>query len=66
MRPGILLANFNEWAKANGEETVSANAFAQLIDRTRELTRVRTNGVRLVQGIGLQAQPSQRWGGDDA
>ena len=63
---GILLANFNDWAKANGEETINANTFAQLIDRTPGLTRVRTSSARLVQGIGLQASKDSRWADNDA
>ena len=55
MKPGVLLADFNTWAKANGEEAVSRNVFSELIDRTPGLRRVKTNGVRLVDGIGLKA-----------
>ena len=31
------------------------NAFAEMIDRTRGLTRVRPGGVRCVKGIGFRA-----------
>jgi putative DNA primase/helicase len=55
LKPGILLANFNEWAKANGEETITSNAFAELIDRTPGLMRAKSDGARLVRGIGLRA-----------
>lgn len=54
-KPGILLAAFNEWAKANGEDTVGNNSFAEMIDRMDGLTRTKAHGVRLVRGIGLQA-----------
>ena len=60
LKPGLLLADFNAWAKANGEETVSANAFSELIDRTPGLSRMRTHGVRYVKGIGLKA-PDNAW-----
>ena len=63
LKPGLLLADFNTWAKANGEETVSANAFAELIDRTPGLSRERSNGARLVKGIGLNP-PAKGWRGD--
>jgi putative DNA primase/helicase len=53
-RPGILLADFNAWAKENGEETASSNSFAELISRTPKLERDKVNGVRLVKGIGLK------------
>ena len=62
--PGVLLTDFNTWAKASGEETVTANDFAQLIDRTPGLKRHKTNGARLVRGIGLQII-SARDGRDD-
>lgn len=58
LRPGLLLANFNAWAKENGEDVVGNNAFAELLDRTPGLTRTRANGVRLVKGIGLNAPGS--------
>ena len=55
LKPGLLLADFNAWAKANGEEIVTSNAFAELIDRTPGLSRGRSDGVRFVKGIGLKA-----------
>jgi putative DNA primase/helicase len=56
LKTSMLLVNYNEWAKANGEDIVSSNAFAELIDRTPGLTRVRGGGgVRLTKGIGLRA-----------
>jgi len=64
LKPGILLADFNAWAKANGAEPASANVFAELIDRTPGLRRAKSNGVRFVGGIGLQIQPN-RDGRDD-
>jgi putative DNA primase/helicase len=64
LKPGILLTNFNNWAKANGEEMVSSNAFAELIDRFPGLTRDKSHGVRLVKGIGLKT-PSRGDDGDD-
>ena len=60
MKPGLLFADFNAWAKANGEETVNSNAFAELIDRTAGLSRERTHGVRFVKGIGLKP-PQNGW-----
>jgi putative DNA primase/helicase len=53
-RPGSLLADFNVWAKANGEDGMSNNAFAEMINRTEGLVRERANGVRTVKGIGLR------------
>lgn len=60
LRTGILLANFNAWARENGEEPVGANAFAELIDR-KDLTRVKSDGVRMVRGIGLKAPEGRNW-----
>jgi putative DNA primase/helicase len=64
LKPGILLADFNAWAKANGEEIVSNNAFAELVDRTPGLERTRVNGARLVKGIGLHAPPGHTGSAD--
>jgi putative DNA primase/helicase len=61
LKPGILLTSFNNWAKANGEEAVGSNAFAELTDRFPGLAREKSNGVRLVRGIGLKAP----WREDD-
>jgi putative DNA primase/helicase len=52
-KPGLLLTDFNSWAKENGEETVSTNAFAEMIDRTPELTRDKSHGIRIVRGVML-------------
>ncbi len=53
-KPGILLAAFNEWAKANGEDLVSNNTFAEMIDRMDSLKRTKLHGVRLIRGLGLR------------
>jgi putative DNA primase/helicase len=50
---GLLFADFNSWLKASGEETISGNAFAELIDRTPGLRREKSNGVRVVKGVLL-------------
>jgi putative DNA primase/helicase len=57
LKPGLLLENFNAWARGNGEEMVSGNTFAELIDRTAGLRRVKKNGTRVVEGIGLNPHP---------
>ncbi len=62
-KPGVLLADFNQWARENGEEAVSNNTFAELIDRTPGLKREKAHGVRLVKGIGLRASTGDD--GDD-
>jgi hypothetical protein len=59
MQPGILLASFNNWAKANGDEPVAGNAFAELIDRHPGLGRVKSHGRRLIRGIGLEGTQQQ-------
>ena len=59
MKPGTLLADFNVWARGNGEEATTGSAFAEMIDRFGKLTRTKTNGVRLVRGIALK--PEQVW-----
>ncbi len=55
VEPGILLSNYNSWAKTNGEEVATSNAFAEMIDRIPSLRRVKSDGRRLVKGIGLKA-----------
>jgi putative DNA primase/helicase len=55
LKPGLLLSDFNTWAKVNGEEVFSGNSFAELIDRTPGLKRDKSGGVRLIRGIGLKA-----------
>lgn len=62
-KPGVLLADFNSWAQANGFITFTNNAMAEALDRQSGLSRVKTNGVRLVKGIGLKA--TSRGGRDD-
>lgn len=61
LRPGELLSDFNEWAKANGEETAGRNSFAELIDRTPGLEREKSDGVRWVKGIGFKMNPGKQW-----
>ena len=57
LKPGLLLASFNRWAKDNGEVQVGNNEFAEMIDRQGGLKRVKKHGVRLVEGIGLNPPP---------
>ena len=58
-KPGALLADFNAWAKANGEELMGNNAFAEMVDRTAGLVRKASHGVRLVKGIGFKPPPQK-------
>jgi len=60
IKPGLLLADFNSWAKGSGEEQIAANEFAELIDRTQGIRRMKTDGVRVVRGIGLKIVHDQR------
>jgi putative DNA primase/helicase len=64
-RPAPLLAAFGQWAKASGETTPSAAEFAELVDRHPALTRTKSNGARLVKGIGLRSSGDGRTWGDD-
>ncbi len=56
-KPGALLADFNTWARENGEETTNNNAFAEMLDRTPGLERARPKGVRWLKGIGFRPPP---------
>ncbi len=55
-RPGVLASDFQAWAKANGEEAVSSNEFAELVNRTPGLKRTKTEGVPWVRGIGFKVE----------
>ena len=60
--PSILRTSFNRWARANGEEEMGGNAFAEAIDQfdsTPPLTRGRANGKRFVKGIRLNQRPNE-------
>jgi putative DNA primase/helicase len=61
VRPAALIANFNTWAKENGEKPLSANEFAEHVTRTPGLKRGRANGVRFVQGVGLKPDGSRSY-----
>jgi putative DNA primase/helicase len=56
MKPSTLLSNFNGWAQSNGYPTMTSNSFAEAIDRHPGLKRVKSDGVRLVRGIGFRAE----------
>jgi putative DNA primase/helicase len=60
LKPSILLADFNAWARDGGEDPMASNGFAEMIDRTPGLKRVINHGVRLVRGIGLRVN-QQGW-----
>jgi hypothetical protein len=51
----MLLAKYNDWARTNGEDPVSSNAFAELVDRILGLTRTRGRG-----GVRLTLSPRHR------
>jgi putative DNA primase/helicase len=55
-KTGTLRADFNHWARANGEDEVSGRAFAELIDHTPGLNRLREpgTGARMTNGIALK------------
>jgi putative DNA primase/helicase len=67
LKTGILLADFNTWARANGEDELTGKAFAELIDQTPGLTRVRgRGGVRMTKGAALRPRSDQRrWDAPD-
>jgi putative DNA primase/helicase len=60
--PSMLRGNYNQWAKSNGEDEMGGNAFSEAIDQftppitnppTAPLKRVKSDGNRLVRGIGI-------------
>jgi putative DNA primase/helicase len=65
LEPARLRGSFNTWAKANGEEELGGNAFAEAIDQFEgaPLKRLSSHGKRWVKGIGLK--PTSRWGNDN-
>ncbi len=54
--PGKLHADYQHWAKSNGEDSLSANEFAELLDRKQGFQRVKTNGTRTIRGVGLKPE----------
>jgi P4 family phage/plasmid primase-like protien len=67
-RTGILLADFNAWARDNGEDSHTSNSFTQLIDHTPGLQRGREGGTgnRVTRGIALKVPPYYRpWDATD-
>lgn len=61
MRAGELHSSFTQWARGNGEEAPSAVGFAEMVDRHPKLKRAKTNGIRLVIGVGLKPAEGHRW-----
>ena len=64
IRPAALIASYNAWAKENGEKALSANEFAEHVNRTKGLVRVRSNGQRHVKGVGLKPDNSKGYHND--
>lgn len=60
VEPGKLLDSFKKWAKENHEDPLSANQFAELLDRTPGLKRDRRNGKRWVDGIMLKPTAEEK------
>lgn len=52
--PAALLADYNGFAKAAGQPGVSANEFAETVERAPGLTRRKSNGMRWIVGIRLR------------
>jgi putative DNA primase/helicase len=64
-KPSHLLTAFNKWARDNGEDELSGNAFGDLINRTTGLKRVTVHGEKLIKGINLRPPPHRRWDPSD-
>jgi putative DNA primase/helicase len=66
-KPAQLIADFNTWAKENGEKPLSANEFAETVNRTPGLKREKSNGIRWVCGVGLKVSETRTYrdGRDD-
>jgi putative DNA primase/helicase len=61
---GKLRADFNQWAKANGEDEMNGNDFAEAIDQHEPPFKRKKGhaGKRLVWGIGLKPpEPNDNW-----
>lgn len=63
--PGALLSDFNSWARANGEDPLTNNTFAEMLDRTPAIRRVRVKGARICRGIAIRPQASHGGDGGD-
>lgn len=62
--PGKLFADYRDWARENGETALTNPEFAEKIDRTQGLKRVKVDGNRAVRGIGFKAPPKTRQNGE--
>ena len=60
-KPAALMASYAQWAKANGEEAPNTMGFVEMVDRHPRLSRTKSNGVRLVIGVGLKAPEGGSW-----
>ena len=52
--PNRLHSDFTQWAKSNGEDSVSSSEFAELLERKNGFTKVKIKGTRLIRGVGLK------------
>ena len=68
LEPAPLRKSFNDWARANGEDELGGNAFAEAIEQfecTPPLKRVASHGKRWIKGLGLKPPPAtSRYGSD--
>jgi putative DNA primase/helicase len=59
-KPIVLFTDFHKWARENGEDEISGNVFAELIEHTDGLRKVVIHGTRMVKGIALKPPPNRR------
>lgn len=54
-KPGALFADYRGWCQSAGETPLSSPEFAEKIDRTKGLRRIKLRGVNLITGIATKA-----------
>ncbi|WP_249208706.1 phage/plasmid primase, P4 family [Acetobacter okinawensis] len=62
-KPSMLLKDFQEWCRNNGEPESDNKRMRGMLERTNGIRYVKTRGIRAVRGIGLNPSLSEqkRW-----
>ncbi|MBO1323593.1 hypothetical protein K2X14_00290 [Acetobacter sp. TBRC 12305] len=62
-KPNMLLKDFQEWCRSNGEPESDNKRMRGMLERTNGVRYIKTRGVRAVRGIGLKPPSSEqkRW-----
>lgn len=64
VKPGLLLADCRTWAGENGETPPTPQQFRSAMEKVRGARYATVKGVQQIKGVGLQAEPDARQGGE--